>query len=103
MQELMSVWSAEYDHLIVDTPPVLPFADALVLSARADGVILVTRSEVSRTKVLLRARDMLSRSGANILGFVLNAVRRPEYYHAYLAHYQQSIRANHPDTKQQRG
>jgi hypothetical protein len=35
---------------------MLPFADALVLSARADGVILVTRSGVSRRKALIRAR-----------------------------------------------
>ena len=99
MQELMSTWREEYDHVIVDTPPVLPFADALALAARADGVILVTRSDVSQTKALLRARDVLSRSGANILGFVLNAVRRPEYFKAYPAYYQPPNDAKHPDTR----
>jgi len=89
MRELLLGWSAEYDHIIVDTPPLLPFADALALSARANGVILVTRSGVSRTKALLRARDILSRSGANILGFVLNAVKRPEYYHDFPSEYKQ--------------
>jgi polysaccharide biosynthesis transport protein len=98
MQELMSTWREEYDHVIVDTPPVLPFADALALAARADGVILVTRSDVSQTKALLRARDVLSRSGANILGFVLNAVRRPEYYKAYPAYYQPPNDAKYSDT-----
>ncbi len=83
MQRLVEEWTAAYDHVLIDTPPVLPFADALVLAARADGVILVTRSGVSRRKAALRARDLLSRSGANLLGFVLNAVRYPEYYYAY--------------------
>jgi len=83
MQRLLAGWRREYDHIIVDTPPMLPFADALVLSARADGVILVTRSGVSRRKALIRAREVLSRSGANVLGFVLNAVRHPEYYYEY--------------------
>jgi capsular exopolysaccharide synthesis family protein len=89
MHELMQAWSLEYDHVIVDTPPVLPFADALLLAARADAVILVTRSGVSRTKALLRARDVLARSGANIMGFVLNAVRNPEYYYAFPTDYRQ--------------
>lgn len=83
MQRLLAGWRNEYDHIIIDTPPMLPFADALMLSARADGVILVTRSGVSRRKALVRALDVLSRSGANVLGFVLNAVRRPEYYYEY--------------------
>ena len=102
MQELMASWCAEYDHVIVDTPPVLPFADALVLAARADAVILVTRSGVSQTKALLRARDVLSRSGANILGFVLNAVRRPEFYNAYPDYYQPPNNVSHSDPYQKK-
>jgi len=87
MQELMTAWRAEYDHIIIDTPPVLLFADALVVSSRADAVILVARSSVSRSKAVLRARDLLARSSANILGFVLNAVKRPEYYYTLPAKY----------------
>lgn len=83
MQQLMAAWRDEYDHVIIDTPPALPFADALVLGARADGVILVARAGVSRTGALLRARDVLARSGSNLLGFVLNAVRDREYYYEY--------------------
>jgi capsular exopolysaccharide synthesis family protein len=91
MQQLIGDWRAEYEHIIVDTPPLLPFSDALILSARADGVILVTRSGVSRRKALSRAQDVLSRSGANVLGFVLNAVRNPEYYYEYPESYKQSV------------
>jgi len=91
MQQLMTAWRTEYDHVIVDTPPMLPFADALVLAARADGVILVTRSGVSRRKALMRAREVLTRSGANVLGFVLNAVRRPEYYYDYPDSYKELV------------
>jgi len=85
MEQLMTIWRAEYDHIIIDTPPVLPFADALVLAARADGVILVARSGMSRARSLLRAREVLARSGAKILGLVLNAVRSREYYYGYPA------------------
>jgi capsular exopolysaccharide synthesis family protein len=87
MQVLVTSCRPEYDFIIVDTPPALPFADALVLSACADGVLLVARSGASRNKALVRTRDVLSRSGANILGFVLNAVRHPAYYYSYPAEY----------------
>ncbi len=94
MQQLIAAWRTEYDHIIIDTPPMLPFADALVLSARADGVILVARAGVSRRKALLRAVEVLSRSGVNVLGFVLNAVPRQEYYYEYPDSYKELVR-NH--------
>ena len=87
MQELMAKWRREFDHVIVDTPPVLPFADALIMSALSDGVILVARSEVSRISALLRARNALARTGANIIGFVLNAAKHREAYYDYLPQY----------------
>jgi capsular exopolysaccharide synthesis family protein len=87
MQELMAAWRAEYDHIIIDTPPVLLFADALVLAARADAIVMVTRADVSRRPEVLRARDLLERAGGNILGFVLNAVRSPQYYYGYPSSY----------------
>jgi succinoglycan biosynthesis transport protein ExoP len=83
LQALMSAWRMEYDHIIIDTPPLLPFADARILASRGDAVIMVIRSEMSRTKSVLRSRDLLMRSGANIVGFVLNAVRERESYYEY--------------------
>jgi Mrp family chromosome partitioning ATPase len=89
MQEMMAIWAQQYDHVIIDTPPMLPFADALVLATRADGVILVARSGVSRLKALQRARQVLLRSAVRVLGVVLNGVREPEYYYAYPKDYGQ--------------
>jgi capsular exopolysaccharide synthesis family protein len=91
MKKLMAGWKAEFDYVIIDTPPLLPFSDALTLSAVADGVILVTRSGMARAKPLLRARDVLLRSGAKIIGFVLNAIKRPEYFYAYPLKYEQRV------------
>ncbi len=96
MQELMTAWRSEYDHIIIDTPPVLPFADALVLAARADGVILVARSGMSRAGALLRASQVLERSGAHIRGMVLNAVREREYYYEYPQVEKKSFKNNSP-------
>jgi succinoglycan biosynthesis transport protein ExoP len=87
VKQLMEAWSAEYDHVIIDTPPVLLFADVLVMAARADGVIFVTRSGKSRIKASARATEVLMRAGANMLGFVLNSTKRREYYYQYPAEY----------------
>lgn len=91
MHDLIADWRKEYDHVILDTPPVLPFADALLLASKADGVVLVARSGVTKTKALLRARDILLRSGANVLGFVMNGVKERESYYAYPADYLPAI------------
>jgi polysaccharide biosynthesis transport protein len=101
MHELMISWREEYDHIIIDTPPVLPFADAMVLASRADGVILVARSGMSRSKPLLRARDLLARSGVNILGMVLNAVRDREYYYEYPEGYETLSKRDYQELPQQ--
>jgi capsular exopolysaccharide synthesis family protein len=94
LKKFMAAWKAEYDHIIIDTPPILPFSDALTLATEADGVILVARSGVSRTRALLRSREVLLRSGANVLGFVLNAVRRSESYYDYPSSYRKQINGN---------
>jgi polysaccharide biosynthesis transport protein len=96
MQELMNAWRAEYDHIIIDTPPVLAFADALVLAARADAVILVARSGMSTARTLERTREMLARSGANILGCVLNAVRETHHYYDYAKPYYERLAEDEP-------
>jgi polysaccharide biosynthesis transport protein len=101
IKHLMAAWSNEYDHVIIDTPPVLLFADVLVMSARADGVLLVTRAGKSHAKASLRARDVLSRSGANILGFVLNGAKRREYYYEYPDEYKRLINNNFAESSQE--
>jgi polysaccharide biosynthesis transport protein len=101
LKELMTAWSSEYDHVIIDTPPVLLFADVLVMAASADAVLLVTRSDVSRTKAELRAMEVLSRCGSNILGFVLNGAKKQEYYYKYPPEYQRIIADSYDNTGQQ--
>lgn len=61
-----------FDYVIVDSAPVLPVADAAVLSGGVDGVLFVSRvGRVSKGEVAL-AFDELRKVGANVLGSVLN-------------------------------
>jgi capsular exopolysaccharide synthesis family protein len=82
MQELMATWTKEFDHVIIDSAPLLPVIDALSLSAMADGVVLVARAGLARKRALHRVMGMLARANANRLGVVLNAVdMQLEYYY----------------------
>ena len=85
MRELMRRWRAEFDYVVVDTPPALAVTDAVILSSIADAVILVARADSTPRSALRRARDLFAQINAPILGIVLNAVNfnSPEYYQTY--------------------
>ena len=65
----------DYDFILIDTPPVIPVADAAGLSHYVDGVILVIESDKNPPRILIDAKKRLVQAGANILGAVLNKVK----------------------------
>src|SRR4030043_1663872 len=78
------------DHLILDSPPVLGFADSVILSTFVDGVILVAVGGKTPKETLQRAKEVLHQVNAKILGVVINRVNihRGEYgYYYYRYHY----------------
>jgi len=83
--DLLTHLRETYDLVILDSPPILLVTDAVVLTAKADGLILVIRSGVTTQPVLARVSEVLHRSPGHMLGLVLNAVdtRSIEYYYSY--------------------
>jgi capsular exopolysaccharide synthesis family protein len=88
--KLLSVLRGRFHRIIVDTPPAMLFADAEVLAATSDGLILVARSE--KTPEAAFRRGLTTLSGNRVLGVVINDMRpnladrqRSEegYYDAY--------------------
>lgn len=61
-----------YDRIIIDTPPVLPISDALVLSRQADSVVFVAKSEATSMTHIRQALEMLLRANARVSGIVVN-------------------------------
>lgn len=81
---LMDQWTAEYDHVIFDTAPLIPVADTMALATRADAVILTVMAGKSRKKALSRIRDLLHRANARIAGVIVNgADMQLERYYSY--------------------
>ncbi len=74
MAALLDHLRADYDYIILDTPPVNMVTDAVVLSSRSDGVLFVVRSGQSERGSVLRAVEQLEYAQAKILGFALDDV-----------------------------
>ncbi|MBC7765576.1 MAG: CpsD/CapB family tyrosine-protein kinase [Hyphomonadaceae bacterium] len=80
----------EYDYILIDTPPIGTVTDAAILSTLVDGTILVTASGQTEIEVAVRAKEMLDKVKANILGVVLNKMTRAtqgRYYYYYYYYY----------------
>lgn len=72
---IISELREEYDHVVIDSPPLLPVADAMTLGWLVDGVLLVARSRVTKTSEIDLARLRLRQVAAPLLGAVLVGVR----------------------------
>jgi len=85
MRDVLNQLREEYDHIVIDTPPSLSVTDAVVLSPRADAVVLVIRSGQTTKQALRRSRDILTQVNAKVVGVLLNAVdlSSPDYYYYY--------------------
>ncbi len=85
MEDLLKRWELEYDHIIIDSPPVISVTDAVLLSVKTDAVVVVVRYGQTTTGALRRTRDLLFHVRANILGLVVNAadLTSPDYYYYY--------------------
>ena len=85
-QEALAQLAAQADVLVLDAPPVLAVADAAILARRADGVLLVVRAGRTKRDQAAKARAMLAKVNANVLGAVLtNAKVDPSLQKYYAA------------------
>ena len=74
VQRLLLTLGQLYDHVILDTAPLLPVSDTHVLAGMVDGVICSFNAEVDRDIVAM-TQDVLRRCRANVIGSVMNQVK----------------------------
>jgi capsular exopolysaccharide synthesis family protein len=73
-EEVIGALRIQSDIVLVDSPPVLPVTDALVLAKHVDAILLVTAANITTGKELRRALELLDQVNAPVVGTVLNGV-----------------------------
>ena len=86
--------SARYDHILVDSPPVMALTDSRILGAMCDVTLLVLRADKSHRRSAQFACDSLIGLGGHILGIIVNAVprRKDRYYYGGYRYYRYGYR-----------
>jgi non-specific protein-tyrosine kinase len=86
MATVLAELAGRCDIVVIDTPPVLPVTDAVVLAAQADATLLVARYGKAQRSLVVEASKRLRGVGAYVVGSVLNAApeaKAQDYYEAY--------------------
>jgi len=83
MVELIDSLRERFDYILLDAPPIIPFADSRWFSALSDGVVLVARSSSTTKKGLTWGMEILEEIHAPVLGIVLNGVDLQSEYYSY--------------------
>jgi Mrp family chromosome partitioning ATPase len=83
LSSLLDEFAKEFDLVILDSPPLLGFAECLQMATAADGVLVITRAGETKRKAVAEVISVLSRLRANIVGVVLNQVNQDTSADAY--------------------
>jgi succinoglycan biosynthesis transport protein ExoP len=88
-KQMLQTLEERFDHVLIDSPPVLGFADSTILSTCVDGIILVVTGGKTPRETLQRTKEAILQVNGKILGVVINRVNihRSEYgYYYYRYH-----------------
>ena len=85
MEEILAVLSQRADTVLFDAPPVIAVTDAAVLSSKVDGVLLVINAGGTKRDHAQKAKALLEKVNANLVGAVLNNVKMDTSLHRYYA------------------
>ncbi len=85
MTDAIAELRTKFKFIVIDSPPIMAATDAVILSVKTDGVLLVVRSGETPKEAFTRTRDLLLSVKCRLLGVVLNAVdsSAPDYYYSY--------------------
>jgi Mrp family chromosome partitioning ATPase len=105
---MVQALAERFDHILIDAPPVLGFADSVILSSAVDGVMLVVTAGKTSRIALQRAKEALLQVNAKILGVVINRVNihhgeYSDYYYRYQYYYGEGANKKELPYKSKRG
>ncbi|HXD91493.1 MAG TPA: polysaccharide biosynthesis tyrosine autokinase, partial [Candidatus Binataceae bacterium] len=85
MAEMLAAMGEDYSYIVIDSSPVLPVSDALLLASLVDGVVVVANGIATPRQQVKSACARLEYARGKILGVVLNRIhlQSPDYYYYY--------------------
>ena len=88
IKKFLDVLKLEYDYVIVDSPPVQPVSDTLILTQSSDYNLFVIRSEETRTATFMSSIKKIQNVGAKINGIIINDLdtSKDSYYSYYYSY-----------------
>ena len=86
MREVILALRSQFDFVFIDTPPVIPVTDAVIIGSNVEGVIMVIQAGRTQRGMVSRSTELLTQAHAKILGHVLTGIEYfvPEYIYRYL-------------------
>ena len=92
IKKFLDVLKIEYDYVIIDSPPVQPVSDTLILTQSSDYNLFVIRSEETRTASFMSSIKKVQNVGAKINGIIINDLDTSKdsyysYYYSYTPDY----------------
>ncbi len=92
MEFLLQYLKKSFDFIVIDTPPVMPATDAILMAPKTEGTILVMKSGNTERKIIQDVLDQYQQANLPIIGTVLNEVDMKKegyyrYYHKYYSSY----------------
>jgi len=86
MRSLITTLRNGFEHVVIDSPPTIPYSDTRILSSLSDGVVVVARYGLTTQRALARCVELLDEARAPVAGVVLNGINpfSPDYqYYNY--------------------
>ncbi len=103
--DLLEDLGKDFQHLIIDTPPLVGFADARMISPLVDGILVVFKHHTTSRESGRLAIQLLTKANARILGGVLNMVRHGKLgyggYYGYYRYYSRYYKSYNSDQNEE--
>ncbi len=102
LEDFLKKASSKYDFIILDTPALSSAIDCALVAEKTDAVLIAVKPGFTEAENLMRIKAQLERANANILGVVMNRVRKKDfkkYFEAYNYFYKMSKKRKKKDIK----
>lgn len=92
--EMLGYLSTQYDHILIDTPPILAVTDGIIISQHAGVNLVIARYAKSQMKELEMTINRFEQSGVKVNGFILNDIQRSSAGYGYGYNYAYAYKAS---------